>query len=73
MQEDKKDWNKKKIYTIVGYYLGGHDFQTLDNKIYKLTTYRIIRNYFSDKLVAINIKWHPIIEDWIIFQCVNFE
>jgi hypothetical protein len=65
-------WHKKDIHTLVGY-LDKHKFTTLNGEIYNVTSYKIIMKAHSKGIVAVNIKWHPMVESWVIFQLVEME
>lgn len=69
----QQNWNKEEIYTVVGHFNGNREFITLDNEILSVATYRIIIRAKSDGLVAINLKWNNIIQDWVAFQLVELE
>lgn len=59
-----------QIYTFHGV-LNGHEFTTVEGKVFTFTTYRIIRKVIEYKLCFVNVKVHPVLKCWMIFQYVE--
>ena len=70
---NQENMDKESIYTLVGYFESNIRFRALDGNTYDVASYRIILKERSDKLVAVNIKWHPIVKVWTVFQMVHLE
>ena len=70
---NQENMDKESIYTLVGYFISNIKFKDLEGNIYKVASYRIILKERSDSLVAVNIKWHPVVKVWTVFQMVNLE
>lgn len=64
----------QNIYTLIGTFKN-NQFTTLNGEVYPCITYKKIRRELdkdNNKILAVNLKYTPAIEEWTIFQYVIF-
>ena len=66
--------DKKEVQTLVGHYHNDNTFTTIEGDIISVMSYRIInRQYNSDMLVCVNMRWSEKLNSWVIFQVVQLD
>ena len=66
--------DKKEVQTLVGYYNDNNTFTTIEGDIISAMSYRIInKQYNSDMLVCVNMRWSEKLNSWVIFQVVQLD
>ena len=66
--------DKKEVQTLVGYYNDNNTFTTIEGDTISAMSYRIInRQYNSDMLVCVNMRWSEKLNSWVIFQVVQLD
>ena len=66
--------DKKEVQTLVGYYNDNNTFTTIEGDTIKAMSYRIInKQYNSDMLVCVNMRWSEKLNSWVIFQVVQLD
>ena len=66
--------DKKEVQTLVGYYNDNNTFTTIEGDTIRAMSYRIInKQYNSDMLVCVNMRWSEKLNSWVIFQVVQLD